>query len=310
MAAKPRNKVLDALTYIALRLTSMVFHWFPIDVNLRTARMFGAVWNYFDQRHHARAVANLQRCFPEFTEAQCNVLARKSVQAMFMLGVEMLHTTRLIRVETWRKYVEIENFHETLELLMDRKQGLIMLTGHYGNWEILGYVLATLGFESTAVARPLDNPYISDWVFGVRERQGQRIVGKKGATTEITGLLNSGGVVCFVADQNAGSKGLFVDFFGRKASTYKSIGLLAMQYEAPVLIGYARRVDGRFRFKVSVQDIIFPADWKDQPDPLVYITQRYTKAIEDVIRLDPSQYLWVHRRWKSRPKGEQPLKYD
>ena len=124
---------------------------------------------------------------------------------MFMLGVEVLHTTRLVRMDTWRKYVRDRRPQQTLELLMNRKQGLIMLTGHYGNWEILGYVLATLGFESTAVARPLDNPYINEWVFGVRERQGQKVVGKKGATQEITSLLGSGGVVGFVADQNAGA---------------------------------------------------------------------------------------------------------
>ena len=117
-------------------------------------------------------------------------------------------------------------------------------------------------------------------VFGVRERQGQKVVGKKGATRKSRSLLDNGGAVGFVADQNAGSKGIFVDFFGRKASTYKSIGLLAMQYDVPVVIGYARRVDGRFRFKVATQDIIWPKDWKDQPDPLRYITQRYTKAIE------------------------------
>jgi KDO2-lipid IV(A) lauroyltransferase len=308
--AKPRNDFIDRLAYLTLRITSMAMHWFPVDMNLRTARVFGTVWSHFDKKHRARSMANLQRCFPDFDEAKISLLARQSVQQMFMLGVEMFHTTRLVRVDTWRRYVEIGDLNQTLELLMNRKQGLIMLTGHYGNWEILGYVLATLGFETTSVARPLDNPYVNDWVFGVREKQGQKVVGKKGATQEITGLLASGGVVGFVADQNAGSKGIFVDFFGRKASTYKSIGLLAMQYEVPVLIGYARRLDGRFRFKLATQDIIWPADWKDQPDPLLYITQRYTKAIEDFVREDPSQYLWLHRRWKTRPKGEQPLKYD
>jgi KDO2-lipid IV(A) lauroyltransferase len=135
-------------------------------------------------------------------------------------------------------------------------------------------------------------------------------VGKKGATQEITGLLGNGGVVGFVADQNAGHKGIFVDFFGRKASTYKSIGLLAMQYDVPVVIGYARRIDGRFKFRIGTHDIIYPKDWKDQPDPLLYITQRYTKAIEDFVRADPGQYLWLHRRWKTRPKGEAPMYYD
>ncbi len=310
MANKPRNDFFDRLVYLGLRVTSMAMHWFPVDTNLRTARLIGSVWYRFDRKHRARAIANIQRSFPHFSHAQCDGIAEKGLQNMFMLGVEVLHTTRLVRIDTWRKYVELDNFRKPLELLMTRNQGAIMLTGHYGNWEILGYVLATLGFESTAVARPLDNPYLNDWVFGVRKRQGQKIVGKKGATAEISQLLAEGSVIGFVADQNAGSKGIFVDFFGRKASTYKSIGLLAMQYDVPVVIGYARRIDGKFRFMLGTQDIIWPKDWKDQSDPLRYITQRYTKAIEGFISDDPTQYLWAHRRWKTRPKGEQPLKYD
>ena len=126
----------------------------------------------------------------------------------------------------------------------------------------------------------------------------------------MTEALDGKGAVGFIADQNAGSKGLFVDFFGRKASTYKSIGLLAMRYDVPVVIGYARRIKDRFRFEVGVQDIIYPADWRDEPDPLRYITQRYTKALEEVVRAGPSQYWWVHRRWKTRPKGEAPEAFD
>jgi KDO2-lipid IV(A) lauroyltransferase len=171
-------------------------------------------------------------------------------------------------------------------------------------------VLATLGFETTSIARPLDNPHVNRWLLGVREKQGQKIVAKKGATSEVTEVLGGHGTVGFIADQNAGSKGIFVDFFGRKASTYKSIGLLAMEYEVPVVVGYARRLGDRFRFEVGVQDVIYPDDWKDQPDPLRYITQRYTKGIEDFVRADPGQYLWVHRRWKTRPKGETPEAFD
>jgi KDO2-lipid IV(A) lauroyltransferase len=307
---KPRNELFDRAAYLGLRILSMVLHWFPVNLNLQTARLFGTVWYKLDRKHRARALANLQRSFPGSTEAERERIARLSVQNMFMLGVEMLFTTRLVRVETWREYVEIDNIQQTLSLLMNPNQGLILLTGHYGNWEILGYVLATIGFETTSVARPLDNKFISDWVFGVRERRGQKVLGKKGATQEITQLLSRGGVVGFVADQNAGSKGIFVDFFGRKASTYKSIGLLAMEYQVPIVIGYARRLNGKFHFRVATQDIIWPADWKDQADPLRYITQRYTRAVEDFIRAEPCQYLWVHRRWKTRPKGELPLQYD
>lgn len=306
---KPRNDLVDRLQYLGLRLVNMLLHCFPVDTNLRTAKLLGDLVYQLDRRHRERALGNLRRSFPEMPEQQRQRLARRSMQQLFMLFVEVLFTTRLIHLDTWARYIDLENFREVVGLLV-RERGLIMLTGHYGNWEILGYVLATLGFETTSIARPLDNPYVNDWLLGVRERQGQRIIDKKGATTEVAPLLERGGTVGFIADQNAGSKGLFVDFFGRRASTYKSIGLLAMQYEVPVVVGYARREGTRFHFRVGVQDIIYPADWKNQDDPLRYITQRYSKGIEDFVRADPGQYLWVHRRWKTRPKGEAPEAFD
>ena len=300
----------DRIIYVAARLVSVAMHSFPVNVNLQTARFLGTFLYSVDHRHRERALANLRRSFPEMTERQRHRLARRSVQQMVMLFVEVLFTTRLIRFDTWTHYVELENFREVLELLLRRERGLILLTGHYGNWEILGYVLATLGFSTVSIARPLDNPYVSEFLFDVREKTGQKIIAKKGATPEITATLDKRGAVGFIADQNAGPKGIFVDFFGRKASTYKSIGLLAMQYEVPVVIGYARRVNDRFHFKVGAQDIIHPADWKPQDDPLRYITQRYTTAIEKIVRVDPGQYWWVHRRWKTRPKGEAPEAFD
>jgi KDO2-lipid IV(A) lauroyltransferase len=97
-----------------------------------------------------------------------------------------------------------------------------------------------------------------------------------------------------------------VPFFGRLASTYKSIGLLAMQHQVPVIIGYARRRGDLFDFDIGVTDIIYPEDWQSQSEPLRYITQRYTRGIETFVREDPTQYLWIHRRWKHRPKHEKP----
>jgi Kdo2-lipid IVA lauroyltransferase/acyltransferase len=307
---KVRNDLVDRLQYIALRVVSMVLHSFPVEVNLQTAKFLGSLMYRFDRKHRQRALGNLRRSFPEMGQRELEHLALRSHQDLVMLAVEILFTTRLIRLDTWANYIELNNFRDVVSLLLRKDQGLIMLTGHYGNWEILGYVMATFGFRTTSVARPLDNPYINEWVLGVRERQGQRIIDKKGATDEVIDVLKNKGTVAFIADQNAGKKGLFVDFFGRKASTYKSIGLIAMQFEVPVVIGYARRHGTKFHFKVGVQDVIYPQDWKDQPDPLRYITQRYTKALEDVVRAEPGQYLWVHRRWKTRPKGEEPEQFD
>jgi KDO2-lipid IV(A) lauroyltransferase len=310
MAKSKRYDLIDRLQYLGLRTVSMLLHSFPVDANLRTARWLGNMMYAIDRKHRERALGNLRRSFPDMPVKTRELMARRSMQQLFMLFIEVLFTTRLIRIDTWADYCELNNFQEVLKLLLKRRQGLIMLTGHYGNWEILGYVLATLGFQSTAIARPLDNVYVNEWLMGIREKKGQKIISKKGATDEVTQVLDGFGTVGFIADQNAGPKGIFVDFFGRKASTYKSIGLLAMQYKVPVVIGCARRKNDRFQFVLEMQDIIYPEDWANEPDPLRYITQRYTKGIEDFIIKDPGQYLWVHRRWKTRPKGEAAEKFD
>jgi KDO2-lipid IV(A) lauroyltransferase len=310
MAKAKRNKYIDWLQYIGLRMAVMVMHAFPIDANLQFAKFLGG-WVYFlDRKHRDRALGNLRRSFPDLPESDRQLMARQSLQQISMLFVEIFFTSRLIHLETWANYVELANFSEVLKLLLRRDKGIIMLSGHYGNFEVLGYVLATLGFQTTSIARPLDNPYVNDWIMGIREKKGQKIISKKGATDEVTQVLDTGGAVGFIADQNAGPKGIFVDFFGRKASTFKSIGLLAMQYKVPVVVGCARRINDRFRFRVEAQDIIYPADWEHESDPLRYITQRFTKGIEDFVRKDPAQYFWMHRRWKSRPKGEAPEAFD
>ena len=312
---KQRIDWIDRLQYLGLRLASTLMHSWPVEANLAAAEGLGD-WMYrLDRRHRERALGNLRRSLPHLTERQRERMARQSMRQLFLLFVEVMFTTRLIRIDTFARHVELGDFRQTLKLLMDDRRGLIMLTGHYGNWEVLGYVLATLGFRTVSVARPLDNPHVNAWLLGVRERQGQKIVDKKGATADVTDRLERAGTVCFIADQNAGKKGMFVDFFGRPASTYKSIALLAMRHEVPIVVGYARRLpgpDGRpaFKFQVGSQDVIHPEDWADEPDPLRYITQRYSAAIEAFVREDPGQYLWVHRRWKTRPKGEAPEAFD
>ncbi len=108
----------------------------------------------------------------------------------------------------------------------------------------------------------------------------------------------------FLPDQNAGRKGVFVDFFGKKASTVKSVALLACEYEVPVIVGYCRRISDRFRHEVGVERVIWPEQWQDKQDPVHWITQEYASAIESYVRRWPDQYLWTHRRWKTRPREE------
>jgi len=293
----------DYLIYIVLRFAAMVFQMFPIDWNLATARWMGSLWLRIMSRHHRRAVEHLEFAYPELSGPERQRIALRSMQQMTMMAMETLFTTRLINEWTWPRYVRLNHVGEGLDALTSR-QGAILVTGHYGSWELCGYVLATMGFPIVAVMRPLDNPYLNAYLMDVRARRGLQLLYKKGVSRSAQEVLAGGGILGFIADQNAGHKGLFVDFFGRKASTYKSIALLAMEHQVPIVVGYARRVSKRFQYELGVSRVIRPQEWTGREDELHWITQEYTRAIEQSVREEPEQYLWIHRRWKSRPKCE------
>ena len=294
---------MDWLGYAAMRVALFVMYLFPVRWNLKTGCLLGRLmWRYY-KRGRQRAVDNLRAAFPDKDPAWIEQVGRRSFQQIAMLAIDIFFTPRLVRKDNWRDYCTPRNI-ERIKWLMQQQRGLILLTAHYGNFEIIGYMMGLFGFNIYSIARPLDNPYINRYLYGIRQRKGQKIIDKKGATEQIDRIVHEGATLGFIADQDAGRKGVFVDFFGRKASTYKSIGLLAMRYNLPIGIGASRRVGDRFFFEIECTRLIMPEEWVDKPDPLAWITQQYTKAIEDFIRQDPTQYWWLHRRWKSRPKEE------
>ena len=291
------------LAYCLLRLVVLGLSVFSMKRNLRTAAFLGRLlWDHY-HRGRKRALDNLRASFPEESEEWVWRTGRRSFEQLAMMAMDMLFTPRLVRKSNWRRYSSYKTV-ERAKWIMQERKGAVLVTAHYGNFEIIGYLLALFGFEIYSVARPLDNKFINNWLAGVRERHGQKLVDKKGASAMIDDIIGKGSTLAFIADQDAGRKGLFVDFFGRKASTYKSIGLVAMTYELPIIIGCSRRRDNDFFFEIECNRIIMPEEWKGKEDPLMWVTAEYTAAIEEFIRKDPSQYWWLHRRWKHRPKEE------
>jgi len=301
--ARPRSKLVDYLQYLGLRLFEMFLHMFDVQRNYRTARWVGEVLWWLLPKYRRIARGHLRRSFPDWSDEQIDRVARRSFRHLVCLGVEVLFTPRLITPGRWRRHIRLVNGAENARLLVRRDAGLIYVTGHFGNWEIMGYTLAMLGFPTVSVARPLDNPYVNEHILGIRERTGQSILYKKGATAGMDEVLARRGVLAFIADQDAGRKGLYVDFFGRPASTYKAIALMAIRHNVPIVIAYGKRLSDRFEFEMGVERIIHPADWAGVDDEVTWITREFTRAMEKFIRADPGQYMWVHRRWKHRPDG-------
>ena len=300
------NVVTEWLAYVVMRALAAVLGLMSVEASLRFARFLGRClwWRY--GRGRRRALENLRASFPDKDPAWIQSVARRSFEQMAMLALDVLFTPQRVRRDNWSQYSTYKNV-ERLKWMLEEGQGLILVTGHYGNFEIIGHVISLFGFRIHSVARPLDNRFVDRYLRRIRERTGQRIIDKKGAADLMALAPEQGISLGLIADQDAGRKGIFVDFFGRKASTYKSIALLAATRDMPIAVGYARRMGDRFFFELGVTRIIFPEEWADQADPLHWITAEYTKAIEQFVREDPTQYWWVHRRWKTRPREERDV---
>ncbi len=300
---KKHHPVLDWPLYVAVRVLVVFLYLFDVETNLRFACRLGQLlWRHY-HRGRQRALDNLRASYPDKSEEWIEQTGRRSFEQLVMLTMDILFTPRLVKQYNLWDYADVKNVTPVLER-MRRCEAMLLVTGHYGNFEIIGYLLGLFGFDIYSIARPLDNKYLNRFLYEVRERRGQRIIDKKGAAQVMPELVKKGGTLGFIADQDAGRKGIFVDFFGRKASTYKSIGLMAITYNLPIVVGYSRRVGNRFFFEIGITRVIEPHEWAGMEDPLTWITAEYAKAMEAFIREDPTQYWWLHRRWKTRPKDE------
>lgn len=304
-----RQRLVWGLQYLALRLFETALLCFPIETNLASARWAGRLLYWLDAKHRHRALENLRASFPEASEKALRRIARRSCEHLIMVGAETLCLPRLMTFNKFLNYFDISGCMEEFHYICAGKPGL-MITGHFGNWEMVGFGMAAMGFPPVSVARPLDNPYLNDYIMGLRERTGQKILVKKNMTEEALAAIQACRPLGFIADQDAGRRGFFVDFFGRKASAYKSIAYLAMDQQVPVFVGGVRRMGNRFLYRMEVTDIIWPQEFGHGLDGAIELTRRYTAGIEKVIRMAPEQYLWVHRRWKTRPPEERQQRKD
>jgi len=297
------QKLVWWLQYVALRAVEMLLQCFPIEDNLKAASLVGDLLYLLDRKHRERALENLRASFPAASDAELRRIARQSCEHLIMVGAEVLCMPRIMQFNKYLDYIDISGCLESFQYVAAGNP-VILVTGHFGNWEMMGYSMAAMGFPPTAVARPLDNPYLNEYILRLRQRTGMKILFKEGMTDEALADLRQGRPLGLIADQDAGRRGFFVDFFGRKASAYKSIAYLAMEENIPIYVGGVYRVGPGFRYKIVMTDHIKPSEYPKNLDGALAITQRYTTGIEKAVLLAPEQYLWVHRRWKTRPPEE------
>jgi Kdo2-lipid IVA lauroyltransferase/acyltransferase len=254
------------------------------------------------------AKTNLRIAFPEWTEAQSNAVLRKMVRNLGWMAAEFARIPKYSK-ENIDQVVVLDGNENFLEG-QRRGKGVLVLTGHIGAWELSSFAHALYGYPLHFMARPLDNHRLDNLVNSYRCASGNRAIFKNESARVMLKILKESGTIGILADQNTmPEEAVFVDFFGKAASTTTGIARMALHTDAAVVPGYAVWDESIQKYRLRFDPPMELVRTGDMERDVRENTQRFTKVIEDIIRQYPEQWVWVHGRWSVRPKGEPPV-YD
>lgn len=254
------------------------------------------------------AMFNLQIAFPDWTNERRERTIRNMARYLGWQAAEFARFPRYKR-ENIDEIIEIEG-HENFLQAQQRGEGVLVLTGHIGAWELSSFAHAVYGHPMHYIARPLDNTRLDEFVNRYRCLSGNRPIYKNESARAVLKSLNDAGVVGILADQNTlPDEGVFVDFFGKSACTTSGIARIALHTGVAVVPGYAYWDTAAQKYKLRFEPEVEISKTGDTDRDVFENTQRFAKITESIVRKFPEQWVWVHARWKTRPDGEPPL-YD
>lgn len=307
--AKPRGTLKEWFAYIALRCIVCAIQSISLENCDRICHILA--WFLSDWTRLRRQITdeNLDRVYGSLSEEQKSLLRRKMWHHLLLMVCEVAHTGRKIHRTNWRDHFFIRDKETVYKIMMDPRP-TVLVTGHFGNFEVAGHTVGILGSATTTIARPLDNPYIDSYLSEFRKLGGQHMLPKEGSAVAVQELLESGGTLGLLADQHAGGKGTWVEFFGHSTSCHKALALFVLSSKAPMFVHYNRRLDRPLRFEMGITGLADPALLNSSEVPQYLqsvhdLTEWYNARLEEAIRMSPEQYWWLHRRWREVPPNAQ-----
>jgi KDO2-lipid IV(A) lauroyltransferase len=254
------------------------------------------------------AEVNLRIAFPEWSEAQRKTVERRMLRNLGWMAAEFAWFPKHAK-QNIEDLVVLDG-HENFREGQRRGKGVLYLTGHIGAWELSSFAHALYGFPLHYMARRIDNAKIDALVNTYRCLSGNRPIFKNESARVMLKVLKEGGTVGILADQNTmPQEAVFVDFFEKKASTTTGIARVALHTDAAVVPGYAVWDETIRKYRLRFEPPVELIRTGDAERDVLENTQRFTNVIEEIVRKYPEQWVWVHGRWNTRPKGE-PSLYD
>jgi KDO2-lipid IV(A) lauroyltransferase len=289
------------LSYLLLRGFSLFINLLPEGFALWVGRQLGNVVYCLDLEHRKIAIQNLHIAFgQEKSEEEMLSIAKKNFQNLGMTAVEFFRIPGM-DLETYKKKVEMEGVDEALNVLGKNKGGLLLL-GHFGNWELMALMSKVIEKPILVIAKSIKQKRIDQWITRIRKGVGLELISPKNATLKVIQALSRNQVVGILFDQRGKrSKGLWVDFFGRKVPTTPGLAVMALKSGAPVLPVFMVR-NGFQKHRLIVKEPLELIHTGNIRKDVEANTQLFNKTLESIIRQYPDQWLWIHRRWE-RKKG-------
>ena len=251
---------------------------------------------------------NLRLAFPDWTDAQRRSTLKKMTRNLGWMAAEFARMPSYTKENI--EGVVILDGHENFLAGHSRGKGVLYLTGHIGAWELSSFAHALYGFPLHYMARPLDNKPLDAMVNEYRGLSGNKPIFKNESARVMLRILKEAGTVGVLADQNTmPGEGVFVDFFGTLACTTTGIARVALHTDAAVVPGYAYWDEKLRKYRLRFEPPVELLRSGDAERDILENTQRFAKVIEEIVRKYPEQWVWIHARWKARPKGEAPI-YD
>ncbi len=305
--------------YVLFRLVACFIEVLSVRQTISLARAGAWLMTHVAPRKLSRyhvASDNIRTAFgADLTTAQVEQHIYRMWVHLIRLVVETIQLPRKMNLRNFRQSLVFRDRDAVVKVLCSGRP-VFLLGGHFGSWELAVATFGMFGFPLGVVVRQLDNPYLNAWFQKSREQTGHKLYMKSGGFDGMVKLVQAGGHLALLMDQDAGRRGVFADFFGKPASTFKSIALMALEHQAILVVGYGMRLPDDLleapwaRFEIGCEEIIDTTQIVAR-DEVKEITQRFTSALERSIRRAPEQYFWVHRRWKTdsatRKKVQAPI---